>query len=177
MGVRDYLASATGTLRDFVSQPSMSTDDMEGLYKSFRSPDELNQAIGIARGESPGQVDPRLAGLNVGQVSQIDRYTDTRRINPAAAAVYSGVLGPAWEAYKTAAMIDPGTRAASDLLAKVPHDFGPVDLSQFSISGAGKTSAPSLANVTSSAKGAYQGAKQRIHETWESAMSHYFGSR
>jgi hypothetical protein len=123
----------------------LSRQELERIYQSFSSPNQLNTEVGVARGEAPGQVHPELQ-RPIGEISQIDRYTDTRRMNPVGGAIYGGLLAPAWEFYKASAMNGPGpAKLISDLLA---NENVPAELQQFSVTGPGKTSEPSMANIT-----------------------------
>jgi hypothetical protein len=143
----------------------LSAEEMEQLYQSFASPELLNSNMGIARGEAPGNVDPRLQ-RPIGELSQIDRFTDTRRMNPVQGAIYAGVLGPAWEGYKALAQAGmPEARGISNLLARPEV---PPELQQFSVTGPGKTSPASLANLKASLFGMLNRLKagqQRVQDT------------
>jgi hypothetical protein len=68
--------------------------EVADLQNQIGTGPQAASAIGIARGESPGQVDPRLEGINPNVMSQLDRAEFSRgltRDNPIAGGV--GAVG------------------------------------------------------------------------------------
>jgi hypothetical protein len=152
---------------------SLPRSELEQLYQSYSTPQQLNSDVGVARGESPGRASSLLRGRPIGEISQIDRYTDTRRMDPVTGALYGGVLAPAWEAYKGAAQAGvPGVKQLSDALG---GDKVPPELQQFSATkGKGATSPASLSNVTAPIKGTiastqetFEGLKSYAATAWQ----------
>lgn len=132
------------------------------LKEVFDATPNLATAIRTARGETPGAEPPAaLRGRPNSDLSQIDRYEDVRATPLPAAALYATVLGPAWELYKAKAL-EPATpeRLISDLLSL---DSVPPELQQFSVSHTrGKTSAPSLGNLTAPVHGLIDSLKEKL---------------
>ncbi len=115
------------------------------LMEMLGGPVQANVAVGIARGESAGQVDPRLSALSPVELAEFDRFTQAANVGQSTPHFAAPVMGVAHVGASAANELSKTVPGLQDLIGKM--------LGQPQFRTDRSTSRASLGNVKGTAKG------------------------